>query len=61
VTFAAAPSVSMLLDSDPSQSQEVRELWERRRGGDGKVVLPFPLEGRLDEWIERHEEKWTGE
>ncbi|KAN0122632.1 Dihydroneopterin aldolase domain containing protein [Hyaloscypha variabilis] len=61
VTFAAAPSVSLLLDSDPSKSQEVSELWERRKGGEGKLVVPFPLEGRLDEWIGRNGVKWTGE
>jgi hypothetical protein len=61
VTFADAPSVSVLVDSDPSKSQEVKELWSQRelayslRGGAKEMVVPFPLEGRLDEWIARTE------
>ncbi|KAH8754237.1 Dihydroneopterin aldolase-domain-containing protein [Hyaloscypha finlandica] len=62
VTFADAPSVSTLLDSDPSTSQEVKELWQKREGGrKEEVIVPFPLEGRLDEWIERCEGLGSGE
>jgi hypothetical protein len=40
----------------------VKELWQKREGGRKKeVIVPFPLEGRLDEWIERCEGLGSGE
>jgi hypothetical protein len=49
----------MLLDSDPSKSTEVKELWKAREK-EGAKVVPFPLEGRLDEWIGKNEVHWSG-
>jgi hypothetical protein len=40
----------------------VKELWRKREGGrKEEVIVPFPLEGRLDEWIERCERGREGE
>lgn len=58
--FADAPTVECLVDSDPSQSAEVKELWNAREKGQMKQV-PFPLEGRLDEWIKKNKLRWSGE
>ena len=48
--FADAPAVEMLVDSDPIVNRSVEKLW-RDRGGNGGRQVPFPLQGRLDEWI----------
>lgn len=48
--FAAAPTVEVVVDSDPEKSVWVKGVWDKI----GEVVekrVPFPLEGRLDEWI----------
>ena len=58
--FADAPTVECLVDSDPSKSAEVKELWNAREKGQMKQV-PFPLEGRLDEWIKKNDLRWSGE
>lgn len=48
VTFADAPVVEMLVDSDPKINKDVGSLWENA----GVVRLPpFPLEGKLGDWI----------
>jgi hypothetical protein len=52
--------VEMLLDSDPSMSTEVKELWKAREKG-VRDEVPFPLEGRLDEWIKGNDVVWSGE
>jgi hypothetical protein len=58
--FADAPTVECLVDSDPSKSAEVKELWKARESRQMKQV-PFPLEGRLDAWVEKNELHWSGE
>jgi hypothetical protein len=48
VTFADAPVVEMTLDSYPDKNPKMRALW------DCATTIqppPFPLQGRLDEWI----------
>lgn len=51
VIFADAPTVEMVLDSDPESNEVARGVWETvAREGVRKV--PFPLNGRLDEWIQ---------
>ncbi|KAH6724838.1 Dihydroneopterin aldolase-domain-containing protein [Leptodontidium sp. MPI-SDFR-AT-0119] len=58
VMFADAPTVEMVVDSDPEKSQVARGVWERvgkEGGGVGVREVPFPLVGRLDEWIARGE------
>lgn len=44
-TFADAPIIELLIDSDPSKSEAVKALWKT-----GSKQPPFPLTGRLDEW-----------
>ncbi|KAK0119038.1 hypothetical protein ONS96_012106 [Cadophora gregata f. sp. sojae] len=51
VTFANAPTVEMVLDSDPESDEVVRRVWESAKI-EGVRKVPFPLQGRLDEWIE---------
>ncbi|KAI9053411.1 hypothetical protein LZ554_002369 [Drepanopeziza brunnea f. sp. 'monogermtubi'] len=52
VTFAEAPTVEMAVDADPGASEIARRVWGEV-GGEGGRKVPFPLMGRLDEWIER--------
>ncbi|PVH88329.1 hypothetical protein DL98DRAFT_509039 [Cadophora sp. DSE1049] len=51
VMFADAPTVEMLLDSDPESNEVARGVWETVVR-EGVRRVPFPLNGRLDEWIE---------
>ncbi|CZS91506.1 uncharacterized protein RAG0_02109 [Rhynchosporium agropyri] len=53
VTFADAPTVSMVVDSDPGNSEVAREVWGRNAGKGAIRRVPFPLVGRLEEWIEK--------
>jgi len=50
VMFADSPTVEMLVDSDPAVNRGVEALW-KDRGENGGRQVPFPLQGRLDEWI----------
>lgn len=50
--FADAPMIEMLLDSNPSHNGVAEEVF--RNVGQAKRP-PFPLEGRLDEWIARYD------
>jgi hypothetical protein len=52
--FADAPVVEMLVDSDPAVNTGVEGLW-KERGEKGGRQLPFPLQGRLEEWIKGNE------
>ncbi|PBP22643.1 hypothetical protein BUE80_DR006561 [Diplocarpon rosae] len=52
VTFADAPTVEMMVDSDPNVNELACRIWEEA-GREGVRRVPFPLLGRLDEWIER--------
>ncbi|EKD11888.1 dihydropteroate synthase [Drepanopeziza brunnea f. sp. 'multigermtubi' MB_m1] len=52
VTFADAPTVEMAVDADPGASEIAARVWGEV-GGEGGRKVPFPLMGRLDEWIER--------
>lgn len=49
--FADAPTVEMVVDSDPEASQVAKDVWESV-GEKGVRKVPFPLEGRLNAWIE---------
>jgi hypothetical protein len=50
VTFADAPVVEFSLDTDPQKSETVKkQYW--MKNSQPKVVPPFPLLGRLDQWI----------
>ena len=49
VTFADAPVVEILVDSDPQKDPDVKALWLTFY--EKKVRPPFPLVERLDEWI----------
>jgi len=49
VTFADAPVVEILVDSDPQKDPDAKALWLRFYKK--KIRPPFPLTGRLDEWI----------
>lgn len=51
VMFADAPTVEMMLDSDPESNEVARSVWENV-AKEGVTRVPFPLDGRLDEWIE---------
>ncbi|TVY73390.1 hypothetical protein LSUE1_G005424 [Lachnellula suecica] len=48
VTFADAPVVEMTLESDPSKNPAAKILWD---SASKMQKPPFPLQGRLDEWI----------
>jgi len=48
VTFADAPVVEMLMDSDPAENHVAESLWQ---GAGVTKQPPFPLQGRLDDWI----------
>lgn len=50
VTFADAPVIELLVESDPEANASTRKLWEEYDGRQSPP--PFPLEGRLDDWIE---------
>ncbi|CAL3962218.1 unnamed protein product [Diplocarpon coronariae] len=56
VTFADAPTVEMIADSDPCVNQLANRAWEEF-GRDGVRRVPFPLQGRLDNWIEKGREE----
>ena len=49
--FADAPTVEMMLDSDPESNEVARSVWEKV-AKEGVRRVPFPLNGRLDEWVE---------
>jgi len=49
VTFADAPVVEILVDSDPQKDPDAKALWLTFY--EKKIRPPFPLTGRLDEWI----------
>jgi hypothetical protein len=49
VTFADAPVVEILVDSDPQKNPDAKVLWLTFY--EKKIRPPFPLTGRLDEWI----------
>jgi len=51
VMFADAPTVEMMLDSDPESNEVARSVWEKV-AKEGVRRVPFPLNGRLDEWVE---------
>jgi hypothetical protein len=51
VMFADAPTVEMLVDSNPAVNKAVEKLWQN--GEDAKLP-PFPLQGRLDVWIKEN-------
>ncbi|KAL2065010.1 hypothetical protein VTL71DRAFT_4150 [Oculimacula yallundae] len=52
VTFADAPTVSMVVDTDSQKSEVARRIWDTA-AMEGKFgLLPFPLQGRLDKWLE---------
>lgn len=48
--------VEMLVDSDPVVNRSVEWLWRDRKKGS---QVPFPLQGRLDEWIVENETEKT--
>ncbi|KAL3424859.1 FolB domain-containing protein [Phlyctema vagabunda] len=52
VTWADAPAVEMLLSSD-LESEMTSRLGEEWKEGGSKAV-PFPLHGRLDQWIQEN-------
>ena len=54
VTFADAPAIEVLLDSNPRINESVAKLWEI---DDISWLPPFPLQGRLDEWIKESSSK----
>jgi hypothetical protein len=56
VMFADAPVIEILLDSGPDVSAFIKSLWQTRQH---IKAPPFPLEGRLDEWIEAIENHAT--
>lgn len=45
VTFADAPVVEVLVDSDPTKNKHVNDLWQFKRR-----QPPFPLKGTLESW-----------
>ena len=49
--FADAPAVEMLLDSHPQKSESMAMLWKEK---ENVKKPPFPLQGRLDEWIKEN-------
>lgn len=49
VVFADAPMVEMVRSSDPNVDKESEAL--RRLSTGDKVQVPYPLQGRLDNWI----------
>jgi hypothetical protein len=53
VTFADAPAVEVLVDSDRNVNSFVERL--RKRGVYKSAGPPFPLQGRLDEWIKNND------
>ncbi len=52
VTFADAPAVEVLIDSNPQKSEVAARLWKEM---ESVKSPPFPLQGRLDEWIKKNE------
>lgn len=48
-TFADNPIVEFVLDSSPSNAV-VKKLWAERESAESP---PFPLQGRLDEWVKK--------
>ncbi len=52
--FADAPAVEMLINSNPRKSEIAARLWGETEKTKAKKP-PFPLQGRLDEWIEKNE------
>jgi len=61
VTFADAPMIEMLVDADPYKGDKLaKEMWDEAIFKDGRDKMlekkpPFPLQGRLDEWIAKNE------
>ena len=52
VPCSEAPVVEILFDCDPEKNAGARRIWDGVRMAEVRRP-PFPLEGRLDEWIER--------
>jgi hypothetical protein len=50
VMFADAPAIEVLIESDPAKNQTISGLREWAKLAEKP---PFPLNGRLDEWILR--------
>ncbi|RDL36888.1 uncharacterized protein BP5553_06240 [Venustampulla echinocandica] len=52
VTFADAPTVELLVHSDPLKNKTTEKFYEVSARDMPEV--PFPLQGRLDEWLEQN-------
>jgi Dihydroneopterin aldolase len=59
IMFADAPAIEIIRSSDPSLDVESKKLYEEWFQNDDeheigafRPGIPFPLQGRLDEWIE---------
>jgi hypothetical protein len=52
VTIADAPAVEILVEADPALNSFTQRLL---RSNAEKKIPPFPLEGRLDSWIQENE------
>jgi hypothetical protein len=54
VTLADVAGVEFFVDSNPRSSETIKKLWQRNpQAMQGAVAPPFPLQGRLDEWVEK--------
>lgn len=52
VTFAEAPTVEMATESAPAIAEMAKRVGE---AGRVSLKVPFPLAGRLDDWIQTQE------
>ena len=52
IPFADAPIVEIMVDAHPERtdSEKVKRAWD---GFEKTKAPPFPLQGRLDEWIRK--------
>jgi hypothetical protein len=52
VTFADAPAIEIMRNSRPDKSNFNLKSWEEATSKTGTAErVPFPLTGRLDEWL----------
>lgn len=57
VTFADAPAVEILVDADPSINNLAQQLL---KSNVKRKTLPFPLQSRLDLWIQENDREADG-